>query len=218
MSIATLETSSSVPFPDGSAPRSRDKALIRLLAAAAAAFDSDSDRAKACVQQAAELVRVSLEREGYPGNEPVSRRCLARWQANRVAAYIESNIGLALHVADLAALVQLSISHFSRSFAASFGQPPCAYIRIRRIRHAQLIMLSSREPLSQIALDCGMNDQAHFTRVFHKIVGVTPGLWRRQFQSEPTSTRPVRGAATASEACLSIPAGPPNVNPEALNY
>jgi catalase len=52
-------------------------------------------------------------------------------------------------------------------------------------RYAQIIMLNTREPLSQVALDCGWNDQAHFTRVFRRIVGITPSVWRRQCQFEP---------------------------------
>lgn len=35
-------------------------------------------------------------------------------------------------------------------------------------------MLTTREPLSSIALRCGMCDQAHFTRSFRRIVGETP--------------------------------------------
>ena len=167
------------------ARRSRDEVLVRLLAAATATFDSDRDRAKACVQQAAELLRVSVETESYLWSEPASRGGLAPWQAKRVVAYIESNISLSLRVTDLAGIAQLSIGHFSRAFSVSFGQPPFAYVKARRIRHAQIIMLNTREPLSKVALDCGMCDQAHFTRVFRKIVGISPSRWRRQFQSQP---------------------------------
>lgn len=155
---------------------------------------------QACVQHAAGLVRVSSDEEGYPMNEFSSRGGLAPWQAKRVVAYIESNIGLSFHVADLASIAQLSISHFSRAFRRSFGQPPVAYVRVRRIRHAQVIMQNTQEPLSRVALDCGMCDQAHFTRVFRKIVGISPRLWRRQFQSKPTSGHqsvvPVAGPAS----------------------
>ena len=161
-----------------------NEALVRLLAAATATFDSDRDRAKACVQQAEELLRLSMERAGHLRSECSSRGGLALWQAKRVAAYIDSNISLSFRVSDLAGIVQLSISHFSRAFKESFGETPLAYVKVRRMRHAQRIMLSTRETLSQIALDCGMCDQAHFTRVFRKIVGISPSLWRRQLQSE----------------------------------
>jgi AraC-like DNA-binding protein len=50
-------------------------------------------------------------------------------------------------------------------------------------------MLSSGAPLSQIALDCGLCDQAHFTRVFRRIVGMNPSIWRREFGSGNTGTR-----------------------------
>jgi AraC family transcriptional regulator len=176
--IASHIASSIVSTSDGSACRTRDEALVRLPDAATARFDSN-------VQQAKELLRVSLVREGYPGTESSSRGSLARWQAKRVIVYIESNIGLNIRVADLAGIVRLSKSHFSRAFRASFGQPPSAYVKALRVRYAQVIMLNTREPLSQVALDCGWSDQAHFTRVFRRIVGISPSAWRRQFQSEP---------------------------------
>ena len=100
--------SSIASSPDRSACRSRDEVPVQLLAAAAATFDSDRDRAKACVHQAAELLRVSLEREGYRRNESSSRGGLAPWQAKRVVAHIESDINLSFRVADLAGIVQLS--------------------------------------------------------------------------------------------------------------
>ena len=184
--IASITVSSS----NRPASRSRDETLVQLLSTATATFDSDRDRAKACVQQAAELLRVSVETESYLWSEPAARGGLAPWQAKRVVAYIESNICLSLRVADLAGIAQLSISHFSRAFRKSFGQPPLAYVKVQRMRHAQVIMLNTREPLSQVALACGMCDQAHFTRVFRKVVGISPSVWRRQFQSEPMSAGP----------------------------
>ncbi len=163
------------------------------LAAATATFESDRDQAQACVQRARQLLRVSLEREGQPRNESSSRGGLAPWQARRVVAYIESNISLSFCVADLAGIVKLSISHFFRAFKETFGQPPLVYVKARRMRHARVIMLSTREPLAQIALDCGMSDQAHFSRVFRKVVGISPSLWRR-VQSESMSVAPIESS------------------------
>ncbi|MDB5496304.1 MAG: helix-turn-helix transcriptional regulator, partial [Phenylobacterium sp.] len=33
--------------------------------------------------------------------------------------------------------------------------------------------------LSMIALACGFADQSHFTRVFTRRVGLSPGAWRK---------------------------------------
>jgi AraC family transcriptional regulator len=206
MSNASHMTSSAISFPDTSACRSRDEALFQLLAAATATFDSDRDQAKACVQQAAQLLRVSMEREGEPCNESSARGGLASWQAKRVVAFIEANVGFSFSVPDLARIVQLSVSHFSRAFKESFGQTPLAYVKARRIRHAKVIMLDTRRPLAQIALDCGMCDQAHFTRVFRKVVGISPSLWRRQFQSEPTSADHQAGRAATPRGSLPLTA------------
>ena len=148
------------------------------------------------------------ERCAHQTNPNASSQCrLAPWQAKRLAAYIESNIGTNLRVANLAAVVQLSIGHFSRAFKVSFGQPPITYVKERRVRHAQAIMLNTREPLSQVALECGLYDHSHLTRLFRKVVGISPSLWRQQFQSQPMNaddmlrraTHEVSEAETASQ-------------------
>jgi transcriptional regulator GlxA family with amidase domain len=108
-----------------------------------------------------------------------------------VAAYIEANMDSKVRAADLAAIVRLSTTQFSRAFKKSFGDTPLGYITRQRMRRAQLMMVSSREPLSRIAVDCGMCDQAHFTRTFRKVVGITPSVWRREFSPgrQPDETR-----------------------------
>jgi AraC family transcriptional regulator len=184
-----------VSSPDTASPCSRNETLVQLLAAAITTFDSDRDTAKACIQQAAQLLQVSKDRKGHPGNRPLALRGgLAPWQAKRVATYIESNVASRLRVADLACFVHLSTSHFSRMFSKSFGEPPFAYITRQRIRRAQVDMLSSANALTQIALDCGMCDQAHFCRVFRRLVGISPSVWRRQFAPvTPTGRRSLTG-------------------------
>jgi len=52
---------------------------------------------------------------------------------------------------------------------------------LRALRISKLLINQSpvrSAVLSQIALECGMCDQAHFTRVLRKIAGVNPAAWR----------------------------------------
>jgi AraC family transcriptional regulator len=36
--------------------------------------------------------------------------------------------------------------------------------------------------IAEIALDCGFADQSHFTRVFQRAAGMSPGAWRRTYR------------------------------------
>jgi len=104
---------------------------------------------------------------------------LARWQARRVLAYIEDNLGSKLATRELAALVSFSKSHFSRAFRRSFGLPPMAYVCIRRVERAKVMMSATPDQLSEIALACGFADQPHLNRSFRRMLGTSPGMWRR---------------------------------------
>jgi AraC-like DNA-binding protein len=40
-------------------------------------------------------------------------------------------------------------------------------------------MLEGGLPLSEVALNCGFSDQAHFNKSFRKLIGTTAAAWRR---------------------------------------
>jgi AraC family transcriptional regulator len=161
-------------------------ALASLLATATAALDTDRGAAKNCIQRAATLLGIDLRLGGDgPAERPYLRGGLATWQAKRIRSYIADKLDSRLLAAELAGVVQLSTSHFHRAFRKTFGETPAAYIMKRRIRRAQELMLSSRKPLSQVALECGMCDQAHLCRSFRRFVGINPNAWRRQFLVDP---------------------------------
>lgn len=107
---------------------------------------------------------------------------LASWQERRVTDHIEYRLDTPLFTEDLAVVARLSTGHFCRAFKTSLGETPHAYIIRQRIRRAQMLMLKSRDTLSQIASACGLTDQAHLTRLFRSIVGTTPMSWRRNWQ------------------------------------
>jgi AraC-like DNA-binding protein len=68
-----------------------------------------------------------------------------------------------------------------RAFDGSVGLSPKQAVRIMRFRHA--VALLRRKPaltLSRIALLTGYADQAHFTREFRALAGVTPGYFGRE--------------------------------------
>ena len=157
-------------------------ALSKLLCAASASVDSDTVAAKACIKRAEELLRgCRSDTQRLVKDRPACRGGLAPWRKTRITAYVDTNLHSQIRASELARVARLSTGHFFRAFRESFGEAPLAYIARQRIRRSQELMLSSRGTLAQIAVDCGMFDQAHFTRVFRRIVGLNPSVWRRQF-------------------------------------
>jgi AraC family transcriptional regulator len=108
---------------------------------------------------------------------------LSAWRAQRVAAYVDTHLAGTIRVRDLAQLVGLSNSYFCHAFKRRYGLTVHVYLTCRRIEMAQRLMLTTNESLSEIALSCGMSDQAHFTRAFRRIVGETPNRWRQSRRS-----------------------------------
>jgi len=119
---------------------------------------------------------------------------LAPWQVKKVKQHIEARIGHGIPLDELAQLVRLSTSYFSTAFKSTFGVSPHNYIVSCRVDHAKYRMLSSNAPLCEIALDCGLADQSHLSRVFRRVTGTTPSAWRR-YASLSQSSRPQKAIA-----------------------
>jgi AraC family transcriptional regulator len=109
----------------------------------------------------------------------VLRGNLAPWQIRRLTTHIDSNLSDSIRCEDLARLVRLSLSHFIRAFKASFGHTPHTFIMRRRFERAQGLMLATDASLGDIALECGLADQSHLSRIFQRFVAESPGAWRR---------------------------------------
>jgi AraC family transcriptional regulator len=152
--------------------------IAKLLDDAGVALAHDRQTARACIARAAALVHAERDRDR---DASAQKKCpLAAWQGKRLTAFIDANLGGNIATEDLTDLVQMSTGHFFRSFKRSFGETPFSFIARRRMLRAQELMLTTDEPLCQIALACGLCDQSPFTRAFRRIIGESPNAWRRR--------------------------------------
>ena len=177
--------------------------VIKLLEDADDVICRDRDAARACIARASALLRDDIR----PAHAPAAlvQGGLAPWQISRVKVHVEAHLDSTLRLRDLAAIVRLSTGHFCRSFARSFGVAPFAYVAGRRLAHAQELMLTTDDPLSQIALACGLCDQSHLTRLFRRHVGTSPNIWRRSHRGGPAALSPAR--STPNPKPRYLPAG-----------
>jgi AraC family transcriptional regulator len=162
--------------------------LMFLLQSAQQAVLENVHEARRCIAEAMALLRAE---RGLRNSVALTRaqRPLAPWQVTRVLEFVEANLGNHIGIADLAAQVRLSASYFAHAFRRSAGETPSRYLRRRRIERAQQMMLLTDKPLAEIALDCGLADQTHLTKVFRRIVGMSPGAWRRLRRAAPRELR-----------------------------
>ena len=109
----------------------------------------------------------------------VVTRGLAPWQARRAAEVLRSRLDGGVRLNVLARECGMSVSHFARSFRATFGMSAHEWLVRRRIEIAQDLMLTSAHALVEIALQSGFSDQAAFNRTFRRVVGISPGGWQR---------------------------------------
>lgn len=145
-------------------------------------LETNREAAWRCLTDAATLLGAKPEESGR--DAPTLQSSfrpggLAAWQARRALAYIEANLESKMRICEMAGLVVLSKSHFSRAFKHSLGSSPMAYVTLRRAERAKSMMASTGERLTDIALACGFADQSHLTRCFRRVVGASPALWRR---------------------------------------
>ncbi|MER7001825.1 AraC family transcriptional regulator [Dactylosporangium sp. NPDC000555] len=82
---------------------------------------------------------------------------------------------------ELAAGVELSPFHLLRVFREATGFPPHAWLVLERVCHARHLLAAGRTP-AEVAGAAGFADQAHLTRWFKRVTGVTPAAFRNSVQ------------------------------------
>jgi AraC-like DNA-binding protein len=152
-------------------------AVTELFTALNETLRNDRTKAAECLQRAGAMLEI-VER-GAGSTSITVRQGLAPWQVRRVLAYIDANLENRIRNRDLAAVARLSEFYFNVAFRNSVGHSPHDFVIRRRVERAQGLMLSTDKALSEIAVECGLADQSHFTRLFRRVVGESPAVWRR---------------------------------------
>jgi AraC family transcriptional regulator, arabinose operon regulatory protein len=139
-----------------------------------------SDRPGDYVETAARLLELLalFLNTADPERQPASRQELLRFRP--VLDHIEKHLHESLPMVELAHLVHLEPSYFSRLFAKHFGLPPVRYVLEQKMKQARILLWQTDRTIESIGLDLGFNDGFHFSRTFKKITGIPPTVYRHQ--------------------------------------
>jgi AraC-like DNA-binding protein len=80
---------------------------------------------------------------------------------------------------EMARTVHLHPAYFAAWFRHVTGIPPRQYLARYRLQRAAALLLATDEPLDQVAAATGHADRSHLSRAFVRMMGVTPGQYRR---------------------------------------
>ena len=99
----------------------------------------------------------------------------------KIRQYIERNFREEIRLQDLAALIDLTPTSFSRYFSQHTGKSVSDYIIDVRLGHASRQLLLGAQTVAEICYVCGFNTVSHFNRCFKKHKGCTPTEFRNKY-------------------------------------
>lgn len=107
---------------------------------------------------------------------PESRR------VKKVKQYINDHYTEQLRLEDLARLVGMTPTSFSRFFRLRTGKTLSDYVLDIRLGFAARMLVDSTKNISEICFECGFNNLSNFNRIFKSRRGVTPKEFRSMFK------------------------------------
>jgi AraC family transcriptional regulator of arabinose operon len=85
-----------------------------------------------------------------------------------------------LSIEELADLTKRNASHLITSFKKHYGMAPLEYMHKIRITKAEELLLETDFTMETIASELGYCDASYFNRMFKKLAGMTPSVYRKR--------------------------------------
>lgn len=101
-----------------------------------------------------------------------------RQLVRQAMAYIHTHFTETLSREDIAEKIGISPDYLTDCFRQELGITPITYIRRYRVRQACELLRNTNQSITEIALNVGFSESAHFSHTFLREIGVTPRAYR----------------------------------------
>lgn len=102
------------------------------------------------------------------------------WRVEQAIALMERNFSNPYSVSEIAARLNTSERELNRAFNKVSNESPSTIGRNMRLAHGHWLLLNTARTVTQISMECGFADGAHFSRWFKRAYAETPSLFRAQ--------------------------------------
>ena len=99
----------------------------------------------------------------------------------RIISYIDANFDTQIRLEDITAKENISVTHFSHLFTATFGMTFQEFISIKRMEQCIRLMSNKEKTLMEICYESGFSDPKYMNKVFIKKYGCTPKEYRKKY-------------------------------------
>lgn len=100
-------------------------------------------------------------------------------QIHEIKKYIAEHLQENISIKDLACIMHMSTSHFSRIFKQQTGFAPYDYVLIYRLNKAKEYLQKTNLTVSEITYEVGFNSESNFIYFFTKHNGISPNKFRK---------------------------------------
>ncbi len=112
----------------------------------------------------------------------VSSQVQERNVASKSIEFMKANLGKTLMIDDLAKNENLSVSRYSEIFKAKTGHPPINYYIKLKIQKSCQFLYFTTMTIKEICVKVGFADPYYFSRIFKKIMGISPSKYRQSYK------------------------------------
>lgn len=144
-----------------------------------ASFIVERHLGRAIAQKSRQILLLDRARAGSEAQpHPPVADSIDDKRVRRAVLLMEQNLAEPLPIADIAVRLRLSSRQLERLFHTVLHMRPAHFYRTLRLRYARWLLDNTDRSVTDIALEAGFSDCAHFSRQFKAVHGITPSETR----------------------------------------
>ena len=124
------------------------------------------------------LLTLLMEQSWHPENATLSRK---RMELVEIKNYLDEHYTEKIVLDDLADRFFINKFYLSKIFKETYGTTINNYVIERRITRAKQLLRFTSKTIDEVGIEVGMDSANYFSRAFHKVEGISPSEYRKQW-------------------------------------